>query len=248
MLQNRERVEDWQQKAKLDNYGIHKVERLPGNVGYIDIRYFYRTSWGSGDTAVAAMNFLANMDVLIVDLRKCSGGNPGMVAMVSSYFFDQEPVHLNSLYWREDDLTEQYWTLPYVPGERFPDKPVYILTSKDTFSAGEEFAYNLQTQQRAILVGETTGGGAHPGSTYRLHPHFEVFIPNGRAINPITNKNWEGVGVQPDISVSPEQALNAAYKMALESIIEKVPHPASRPLNLLLEETQAALEELEDAR
>jgi C-terminal processing protease CtpA/Prc len=236
MLQNRERVEDWQQKAKLDNYGIHKVERLPGNVGYIDIRYFYRTSWGSGDTAVAAMNFLANMDVLIVDLRKCSGGNPGMVAMVSSYFFDQEPVHLNSLYWREDDLTEQYWTLPYVPGERFPDKLVYILTSKDTFSAGEEFAYNLQTQQRAILVGETTGGGAHPGSTYRLHPHFEVFIPNGRAINPITNKNWEGVGVQPDISVSPEQALNAAYKMALESIIEKVPHPAS------------ALEELEDAR
>jgi hypothetical protein len=248
MLQNRERVKEWQQKAKLDNYGIHKVERLPGNVGYVDIRYFYRTSWGSGDTAVAAMNFLANMDVLIVDLRKCSGGNPGMVAMVSSYFFDREPVHLNSLYWREGDLTEQYWTLPYVPGERFPDKLVYILTSKDTFSAGEEFAYNLQTQQRAILVGETTGGGAHPGSTYRLHPNFEVFIPNGRAINPITNQNWEGVGVQPDISVSPEQALNAAYKMALESIIEKVPHPASRPLNLLLEETQAALEELEDAR
>ena len=246
MLQNQEWVEEMRQKANLDNYGIHKVERLPGNVGYINIGYFFRTSWGSGDTVVAAMNFLANVDALIIDLRKCRGGNPGMVALVSSYLFDEEPVHLNSLYWRESDLTEQYWTLPYVPGKRLTDKPVYVLTSENTFSAGEEFAYNLQARQRAALVGETTAGGAHPGSAYRLYPHFEVFIPKGRAINPITNQNWEGSGVQPDISVPQEQALKAAYRIALKVIIESLHQPESRPFRQLLEEAQAALQDTED--
>jgi hypothetical protein len=245
LLQNRDQVAEWRVRARLNNYGLHKVERLPGNVGTIDIRYFYRTSWGSGDTIVAAMNLLANVNVVIVDLRKCMGGNPGTVALISSYFFEEEPVHLNSLYWRGEDLTEQYWTLPYVPGQRMADKPVYVLTSKQTFSAGEEFAYNLQTRQRATLVGERTGGGAHPGSPYRLHPHFEVFIPKGRAINPITHQNWEGIGVQPDIPVPQEQALKVTYRMALESIIDGIGEPASRPFRLLLEEAQAALEDIE---
>ena len=241
LLQNPKQVAEWRERARLDNYGLHKVARLPGNVGTIDIRYFYRTSWGSGDTIVAAMNLLANVNGVIVDLRKCTGGNPSTVALVCSYFFEAEPVHLNSLYWREEELTEQYWTLPYVPGQRMADKPVYVLTSKETFSAGEEFAYNLQTRQRATLVGETTGGGAHPGSPYRLHPHFEVFIPRGRAINPITNQNWEGCGVQPDIPVPQEQALQVAYRMALESVIDSTRQPASRPFSRLLEEARAAL-------
>jgi C-terminal processing protease CtpA/Prc len=193
------------------------------------------------------MNFLANMNALIVDLRQCKGGNPGMVALISSYLFDGDPVHLNSLYWRDEDFTQQYWTLPFVPGKRFGDKPVYVLTSSDTFSAGEEFAYNLKTRQRATLVGERTGGGAHPGSPHRLHPHFEVFIPVGRAINPITNQNWEGVGVTPDVSVPQDQALKAAYRIALNSIIENIGEPASRPFSQLLEEAQAALDEMEDS-
>ena len=247
MLHNQERLLEFRQRAKQENYGLHKVERLPGNVGYLDIRYFYRPSWGSGDTAAAAMNFLANMNALIVDLRRCRGGNPGMVALISSYLFDGEPIHLNSLYWRAENLTQQYWTLPYVPGKRFAGKPIYVLTGKETFSAGEEFAYNLKTLRRATLVGETTGGGAHPGSPYRLHSHFEVFIPTGRTINPITNSNWEGSGVVPDISVAREQALKVAYRMALESIIENTGEPASRPLGLLLKEAQAALDETENS-
>ncbi len=245
LLQNRERVEQFQLKARLENYGLHKVERLAGNVGYIDIRYFYRTSWGSGDTVVAAMSFLANMNVVIFDLRRCMGGNPGTVALICSYFFDGEPLHLNDLYWRADDLTEQYWTLPYVPGKRLADQPVYILTSKDTFSAGEEFAYNLQARKRATLVGEPTAGGAHPGSPYRLHPHFEAFIPSGRAINPVTKKNWEGSGVLPDISVPQEQALEVAYGMALKFIIESNNEPAPGPFSQLLEEARAALNDIE---
>ena len=246
LLQNAEKIEEFKQRARLDNYGIFKVERLPGNIGFIDIRYFYRTSWGSGETITAAMNFLANTNAVIVDLRQCGGGNPGTVALVCSYFFEGEPIHLNSLHWREDDLTEQYWTLSYVPGKRMAHQPVYVLTSQDTFSAGEEFAYNLQTQRRAKVIGEVTGGGAHPGSPYRLHSHFEAFIPNGRAINPITNENWEGVGVQPDISVPKDQALKTATELALETIIDEIGPAASGPLGKLLDEAKYALAKLKE--
>jgi C-terminal processing protease CtpA/Prc len=192
------------------------------------------------------MSFLANASALIIDLCKCTGGYPGMVALISSYLFGEEPIHLNSIYWRDDDVTQQYWTLPYIPGKRFGDKPVYVLISRDTFSGGEELAYNLQARQRATLVGEKTDGGAHPGAAYRLHPHFEVFIPVGRAINPVTNKNWESSGVVPDIPVSQEQALKVAYRMALTSIIESIGEPASGPFGLLLEEAQATLEDIEN--
>jgi C-terminal processing protease CtpA/Prc len=136
--------------------------------------------------------------------------------------------------------------LPYVPGNRFVDKPVYVLISSFTFSAGEEFSYNLKHLERATLVGESTSGGAHPGSPFRIHPHFEVFIPLGRTINPITNENWEGIGVLPDIAVTSEQALSVAYKLALEAIIENIGEPQSKPLEQLLEETQITLKNLED--
>lgn len=242
--QNQGWLDEWHQIAKFDNFGLYKVERLPGNVGLLDIREFYFASWG-GDTAVAAMNFLANTDILIVDLRKCRGGDPDMVAFISSYLFGEERVHLNSLYWRAEDTTDQYWTQPHVPGKRFGDKPVYVLTGKDTFSGGEEFAYNLQTQQRATLVGERTKGGAHPGSPYRLHSHFEVFIPNGQAINPVTGSNWEGIGVTPDILIHQEQAFKTAYSMALKRIIENKSKVASRSNNLIMEEAQSALKDLE---
>jgi C-terminal processing protease CtpA/Prc len=209
--------------AQLDNFGFHKAERLPGNIGYLDIRHFVRPSWGSEDTAVGAMNMIANTNALIIDLRHCRGGNPDMVALISTYLFNGEPVHLNDLYWRDEDVTESYWTLPDVPGKRFGgEKPVFILTSDFTFSAGEEFTYNLKSLKRAIVVGETTGGGAHPGSPFRIHPHFEVFIPNGKAINPITGTNWEGCGVEPDIPTAADQALDAAYKLALEAFIKSL--------------------------
>ena len=237
---NPEWVAERQQEARLGNYGLHKVERLPGNVGYLDIHYFHRPAWG-GDTAVAAMSFLANVNALIIDLRKCTGGYPGMVALISSYLFGEESVHLGSIYWREEDVTQQYWTLPYVPGKRFADKPVYILTSKTTFSAGEGFAYDMRSRQRATLIGEKTDGGAHPGASYRLHSHFEVFIPVGRAINPISEANWEGSGVTPDVLVPQEQAFKVAYNMALQSVIGGLGEAPSGALKALAEEAQAAL-------
>jgi C-terminal processing protease CtpA/Prc len=142
-----------------------------------------------------------------------------MLQLLCSYLFGGESVHLNDLYWREGDRTQQFWTLPWVPGTRYgKDKPVYVLTSSRTFSAAEEFTYNLKNLKRATIVGETTGGGAHPGGVRRITDHFGIWLPNGRAINPITKTNWEGVGIEPHIKVPAEQALAAAHLDALQKI------------------------------
>ena len=238
--------EEWREsqqlQAKVNNYGFYRVERMAGNIGYADIRYFHRPAWG-GEVAIAAMNFLANMSAIILDLRKCSGGYPEMISVISSYFLGREPVHLSDIYWRDDDTTNHYWTLP-VPGQMLDDKLLYLLISKETFSAGEGFAYDMQARKRATLVGEQTDGGAHPGASYRLEQHFEAFIPIGRPTHPITKRNWEGIGVTPDVQVASEKALTVAHKMALALIIESLSHSTLEPLKALLAEVQEAYKEL----
>lgn len=207
-------------QLKQRNFGFEKVERMEGNVGYIDLRGFSDHEMGA-KTVDAAMNFLANTDALIFDLRRNGGGSPRMVALISSYLFGDEKVHLNDLYWRRGDTTNEFWTTPEKASVKFKDKDIYILTSSRTFSAAEEFSYNLRNLKRATIVGETTGGGAHPGGTFRLDKHFGAFISTGRAISPITKTNWEGTGVKPHISVSKEIALKKAYMMALEKLLPK---------------------------
>jgi hypothetical protein len=204
------------------NYGVDAVRRLPGNVGYLDLRMFVSPHDGSGDVLVAAMNFLAGTDALIVDVRRNGGGDPETVQLLCSYLFSgDEPVHLNDLYFRPRGTTTQFWTLPYVPGARYAGKPVYVLTSHSTGSGAEEFSYDVQTQKRATLVGETTAGAAHPGEFLRVGDHFAAFVATGRAINPITHDDWEGKGVKPDVATSADQALRTAHKAALQALLAK---------------------------
>lgn len=220
------------------NYGFAKVERLPGNVGYLKLDGFADPSGEAGQIAAAAMAFLAGTDAMIIDLRQNGGGSPAMVAFLCTYFFEGNPVHLNSLYWRTTGETQQWWTLGHVPGKRYVGRDVYVLTSSRTFSAGEEFTYNMQTQKRATIVGETTGGGANPGGMERLSDHFGAFIPSGRAINPITKTNWEGTGVSADMTVPADKALDAAYRDALTKLTAKTRNP------MVDRETKDALEKL----
>jgi hypothetical protein len=204
-------------RAKELNYGIGKVEKLPGNIGYLEMHGFGPVKYV--DKAIsAAMTQLADCDALIVDMRANGGGDPAGVAFLTSYLFDKR-THLNDLYWREGDRTEEYWTREDVPGKKYgQQKAVYVLTSPRTFSGAEEFSYNLQQLKRATLVGETTGGGANPGRGRQLTPYFSVFVPNGRAINPITKTNWEHTGVVPDVKVPAADALVTAQKMALDKL------------------------------
>ena len=207
-------------RAKRGNYGFAKVEVLPGNVGYVDLRAFMDPEDGA-KTVESVMGFLANTEGVIFDVRNNGGGRPDMVQLICSYFFGKEPVHLNSLYWRVENDTQEFWTLKDIKGARMPNKPLYVLTSKRTFSAAEEFSYNLQSLKRATLVGETTGGGANPGGRFPIERQFWVFIPVGRAINPITKTNWEGVGVVPQLKVSSDQALDKAYLDLLQKLKSK---------------------------
>jgi hypothetical protein len=204
------------------NYGFKEVKLLEGNVGYINLTGFYDPKY-AGETAVAAMNFVANVDAIIFDLRENGGGSGGMYQLLASYLFDADPVQINSIYWRAENSHVQTWTLPHVPGKRRPDVDVYILTSSRTFSAAEVFSYGLKHLERATLIGETTGGGAHPGGYSIASDRFMVWLPRGRAINPITKTNWEGKGVFPHIKVPKEEAFNTAYMKALEKLIMKKP-------------------------
>lgn len=218
-------MERFREEGRRRNYGFQKVEILPGNIGYLDLRQFAPAEMGA-ETAVAAMNFLTNSDALIVDLRKNGGGDPSQVQLLCSYLFSgEEPVHLNSLYNREMDQTNQFWTLPYVPGRRRADIPVFVLTSNRTFSGAEEFTYNLKNRKRATIIGETTGGGANPGGFFAVSDGFVAFISTGKAVNPVSKTNWEGTGVEPDIAVPADQALTVAQEEAFRALAAKAEDP-----------------------
>lgn len=245
IFDNPERVAEYQQVARLVNHGYRKVERLAGNVGYIEQTGLHEITQAAA-TAMAAFNLIADTDALIIDLRANGGGDPRHVALICSYLLPEEPVHLNSFYSREDDGIQQFWSWPWLPGRRYLNKPVWVLTSNATFSGAEELSYNLKTLGRATLVGETTGGGAHPVNLYQINAHFEISIPFARAVNPVTGGNWEGTGVPPDIHVPADDALRTAYAVALESVLDRRDHYMSRPRSDLEREVREALD-LRDA-
>lgn len=211
---------------RVRNYGFEQVERLRGNVGYIRLRGF-ASSPGAGEAAEAAMRLVSSTDALIIDLRQNGGGNGEMVQLLTTYLLKPgEPVHLVNVYSRPDNATFQSWTLPWVPGPHYLGKEVYLLTSKRTFSAAEEFCFNLQNQKRVTIVGETTGGGAHPVKFERLNEHFQMSVPYARSMNPDTGLDWEGVGVRPDVQVPADDALKTAHMMALKKLKDRPGDPA----------------------
>lgn len=201
------------------NFGVEKVEHLPFNIGYLELNGF-APAQDAADTLAAAMTVLAHTDALIIDLRNNGGGDAATVALLASYLLDKR-TRLNDFYYREDNRIEQRWSSDVIPGLRYGQKKdVYILTSKDTFSAAEDFTYALKNLKRVTVVGETTGGGANPGDDIRLLPNFAVFVPLGRSISPITKSNWEGVGVTPDVSVCAEDAMRTAQLAILKRMAE----------------------------
>ena len=208
------------ERGRKRNFEFKKLEILDGNVGYLKLNGFNDTSL-SGPTAIAAMNFLGYTDALIIDLTENGGGSPSLIQTIMAYLLDGS-THLNSFYIRDGDSLQQFWSAPYVPGPKMVDTELYVLTSSHTFSAAEEFTYNVKNLERGTIVGETTGGGAHPVTSY-LFPSLNMGmrVSFGRAVNPISGTNWEGTGVTPDIEVPADQALDAAYLDALGKLRER---------------------------
>lgn len=199
------------------NHGIEKIERLEGNIMLMDLRVFPPVSM-AGDVFASAMNIVAQGDALIIDLRR-NGGGAGAGILMTGYLLD-EGQPLSGGYDRPTDRMSASASPVWVPGRRFgTKKPLYILTSRRTFSAAEAFAYDLQALGRAIIVGEVTGGGAHPFEYRRVHPHFALDLPEGKSINPITGGNWQGTGVKPDVVVPADEALAKAVELARARLV-----------------------------
>jgi hypothetical protein len=208
------------QMGRLDNFGIHRVERLDGNIGYLDLRRVPLPE-NAGPAIAAAMELVSGTYALIIDLRQNGGGSPHGVAFWCSYLLPEEPTHLNDIFHADTGQTAQFWSLPYLPGSRYTGRPVYVLTSSHTFSGGEDFCYTLQALGRAELIGETTGGGAHPTRPFPISPAVHIAIPFARSINPITGTNWQGTGVIPDTPVPADEAYRVAYAKALRHVAER---------------------------
>lgn len=205
---------------KVAKFGVEKAEQLPSNIGYLALSGFMYPEL-SGDKYAEALDKLAGTGAMIIDLRGNGGGSPESVALLASYFVAPH-TRLNDIYERDTGVTEQFWSQEKLAGKHYgTQKKVAILIGPNTRSAGEDFAYTMQSLKRATLIGARTWGGAHPTAKYRLGDHFIGLIPNARSISPITHTNWEGVGVIPDIAAAPADAMAVARAHLLRSELDK---------------------------
>lgn len=212
-----ELVAAFREQIRLENNGVRRVELLPENIGLIELTIIPDTSAG-GPSLAAAMHLVQHTRALIIDLRDARGGSPDGVAFLASYLFADGDVHLTDLIEGPHGPTRQYWTSAYLPGPRYLDRPVYLLTSATTFSGAEALAYDLQAFARAKIIGERTRGGAHPSELVSLTEQIELRLPVARPINAVTGRNWEAVGIDPDIPTPAADALDVAQRVARETI------------------------------
>ncbi len=210
-------TEKWEARATADARrhagGIKRVGRLPGGVGLLEISPVMSPVHLAGPYVAGAFAVLSGCDRLIIDMRGGLGSFPDTIAYVCSHLLGHDPVHLQDVEWR-DGHRREYWTTP--AGVLHPigdDVPIHVLTSSRTFSGAEELTYNLQTQQRATIVGERTAGGAHPSEAFRISDTMAAYIPVARPVNAVTGLNWEGTGVTPDVACAAEDALDTALQL-----------------------------------
>jgi len=217
----------WLDRLRRRNYDFIRVERLAGNVGYLSLNSFPPPEVAQ-ETAAAAMAFLKHSDALIIDLRANGGGTGDMVRLLASYFF-AEPTRLSRSFRRYGVPQVSYdSTLTTIPGERMPIIDLFILTSGETFSAAEAFAFALQQRNRAQTVGEKTGGGGNAGDYLDVAYGFSVFVPDVAVSSPISDESWEGVGVKPNIPVTSIQALEVAHRTAVRRLLVAATDPTTR--------------------
>ncbi len=215
-----ENLQKYLSQIKRQSYGFKEIKMLEGNVGYLRIDNFFSPNYAA-EVAIAALNFLSSSEAIIFDMRYNKGGDAAMIQVIISQLYKKDTtIHLNSFYHRATNTTSEMFTVPNLKGNKMPDIPVYVLTSKETFSAAEALAYDLQSLKRATIIGEVTAGGANAGNTAIVTEFFTLFLPSEKTINPITKTNWEVVGVVPDLITTATNALEKAHLIALENLVK----------------------------
>lgn len=211
-----------EKKGRASNYGTSELRILQGNVGYMKFEQLSMLEFAA-DLYSAMMRYVAKTDALIIDLRQCGGGQSlDDIPYLAGYFFEH-PVHLTDFYLGTAKTPRQLWSFAHVPGPRYLKKPVYMLISRATFSGCEAFAYEMQAQKRATVIGEVSGGGGNPNAGYPIDEHFGLSVPIARVVNPVTGTNWNEKGVQPDIAVPQAEALYRAHVAAVDGLQAKAP-------------------------
>jgi C-terminal processing protease CtpA/Prc len=205
-------------KEKAQNFFFRKAEILKGNIGYVVFTNFADTNALSRKTVHAAFQFIANTDALILDLRNNFGGRGTMAKEITAYFFDKPQLtgrSFNRIHnkWTEDWVGGQ----PAITRDVYLTMPIYILTSERTFSAAEGLAYNLKHLKNAVIVGDTTRGGAHSTRSFALGNGFVGFIPFSRGGHIVTKTDWEGTGVIPNVPIKEERSLFKAQELILKN-------------------------------
>jgi voltage-gated potassium channel Kch len=203
-------------QMRAENGAIRKVQILPGNIGYMEVNGVPPVMMSKAAIA-AAFAFLHNTDALILDLRGNGGGDPNTVAMYMSYLSEGAPYIVNTIHNRRGNVDE-FKTTDLGELSYGRQKPVFCLTSRRTFSGGEELSYDIKAFKRGLVIGETTGGGANPAGPRPLGDGFVAGMPFGYTVHPVTGTSWEGVGVKPDVEVEAEQALTEAQRLAVDRL------------------------------
>lgn len=219
-------------QSRQQNGGISALQILEGNIGYMALDIQVRQDEIAKKAIAAAFAFLHNTDALILDLRGNPGGN-GYAELFLSYLSEGAPFLASTVHWRRDNRVQEFWTTDMGDASYGTKKPVFVLTSRTTFSAAEGLAYEIQSFKRGQIVGETTGGGANPSGGAGLPPlghGFTVNIPMGYVENPVTGGNWEAVGVKPDIRTAAAEALGKAWAAAAERLRAAATDPQRQAL------------------
>lgn len=171
------------------NFGFAPSERLPGNIALIRFDGFERAA-DAAPVVRQVMGDAADAAAIVFDLRTNTGGSTDLIPVIASFLFDAQPVHLFDQSNRHLGTYEESWTDPQMAAKRFGShKPVYILTSRETFSAAENFAYTLQQLGRARVVGERTPGGAHGAFGRPVTNHLVPMIATKRTIHAVTKSD-----------------------------------------------------------
>lgn len=225
--------------AARQNFGFGRAEILEGNVGYLEMTGFIGAS-GYQDVVVDALRFLSRTDALIIDLRRNGGGSGEMTHFMFSHFLGATPVPTIRVQSRSSPEGTVRQSLASVPGPRRPDVPLFLLTSQRTASAAEEFSFVLKNQRRATLVGTRTAGAGHMVASRPIGHGFTLSVSITRVSDPTTGREWEQVGVQPDVPVPAERALIEAHAAALRAILAATTDAArTRLLTRLLTAAEA---------